>query len=242
MLVERLAAEAGTPLLCLSPSAILSKWAGESEKSVSWFGSIQFLLACRRRRQAQAWGSCPDTALQPGQPPPCGMPHASAACPHPPQVRAVFEAAAAMSPAMIFIDEVDSLAPCRRVAVGGGSPAVGARLRLARSGRRLHTPLRRQRQRQPTQPPHFPGLHSPACRGGTEDLAARRVLTELLVQMSAAANRQGALVWVLAATNRLGDCDPALLRRWGGWWGVLGMGAPWGVAAGQENMPGAVSA
>lgn len=35
MLAEKLAAEAGVPLLCLSPSAILSKWAGESEKSVS---------------------------------------------------------------------------------------------------------------------------------------------------------------------------------------------------------------
>lgn len=35
MLVEKLAAEAGTPLLCVSPSAVLSKWAGESEKSVS---------------------------------------------------------------------------------------------------------------------------------------------------------------------------------------------------------------
>ncbi|KAI7838586.1 hypothetical protein COHA_007657 [Chlorella ohadii] len=111
MLVEKLAAEAGTPLLCLSPSAVLSKWAGESEKSI----------------------------------------------------RAVFEAAAAMSPAIIFIDEVDSLAPCRS--------------------------------------------------GTGDDLSSRRVLTELLIQMTAATNRPGCLVFVLAASNRPQDCDPALLRR-----------------------------
>ncbi len=63
MLVEKLAAEAGTPLLCISPSSILSKWAGASEKTL----------------------------------------------------RAVFEVAAAQSPAIVFIDEVDSLAPARWV-------------------------------------------------------------------------------------------------------------------------------
>jgi hypothetical protein len=63
MLVESLAAEAGTPLLCLSPSSLLSKWAGESEKTL----------------------------------------------------RAAFEAAAALSPSILFIDEVDSLAPARWV-------------------------------------------------------------------------------------------------------------------------------
>ncbi|PSC75328.1 putative phytol kinase chloroplastic [Micractinium conductrix] len=110
LLVEKLAAEAGTPLLCVSPSSILSKWAGESEKTV----------------------------------------------------RGVFEAATAMSPALIFIDEVDSLAP---------------------------------------------------ARSSGDDLAARRVLTELLVQMTAATSRPGCLVFVLAATNRPQDCDPALLRR-----------------------------
>jgi SpoVK/Ycf46/Vps4 family AAA+-type ATPase len=61
LLVEKLAAEAGAPLLCLSPSAVLSKWAGESEKAL----------------------------------------------------RSAFEAAAALSPAILFIDEVDSLAPAR---------------------------------------------------------------------------------------------------------------------------------
>lgn len=74
MLVEKLAAEAGTPLLCLSPAATLSKWAGESEK----------------------------------------------------RLRAAFQAAAALSPAILFIDEVDSLAParwgpvCQACALAGG--------------------------------------------------------------------------------------------------------------------------
>jgi SpoVK/Ycf46/Vps4 family AAA+-type ATPase len=34
--------------------------------------------------------------------------------------------------------------------------------------------------------------------------------------MTAATNRPGCLLFVLAATNRLQDCDPALLRRWVG--------------------------
>ncbi|GAB4818520.1 hypothetical protein N2152v2_005566 [Parachlorella kessleri] len=61
MLVEKIAAEAAIPLLVISPSAILSKWSGDSEKSL----------------------------------------------------RAVFEAAAQMAPAIVFIDEIDSLAPAR---------------------------------------------------------------------------------------------------------------------------------
>lgn len=56
----------------------------------------------------------------------------------------------------------------------------------------------------------------PVCRSSGDDLAARRVLTELLLQLTAVGNRAGALVWVLAATNRLQECDPALLRRWVG--------------------------
>ena len=62
MLVEKLAAEAGLPLLCISPAAILSKWAGASEKGLA----------------------------------------------------TVFEAASRQTPAaIVFIDEVDSLAPTR---------------------------------------------------------------------------------------------------------------------------------
>lgn len=70
LLVEKLAAEAGTPLLAVSPSAILSKWAGESEKTL----------------------------------------------------RGVFEAAAALAPSIIFLDEVDSLAPTRCAWGHGGLP------------------------------------------------------------------------------------------------------------------------
>ena len=39
------------------------------------------------------------------------------------QVRAVFEAAAAMAPAVVFIDEIDALAPTRWVVEGAASPA-----------------------------------------------------------------------------------------------------------------------
>ena len=61
LLVEKLAAETGVPLLALSPAAVLSKWAGESEKTL----------------------------------------------------RGAFEAAAALQPAILFMDEVDRLAPAR---------------------------------------------------------------------------------------------------------------------------------
>lgn len=111
LLVEKAAAEAGLPLLALSPSAVLSKWAGESEKTL----------------------------------------------------RGVFEAAAAAAPAIIFIDEIDALAP---------------------------------------------------ARSSGDDLSARRMLTELLLCMTALASRPRCLVFVMACTNRMEDCDPALLRRW----------------------------
>lgn len=60
-LVEKVAAEGGLPLLALTPSTVLSKWSGESERT---------LLA-------------------------------------------IFEAAKCMQPCIIFIDEIDSLAPQR---------------------------------------------------------------------------------------------------------------------------------
>ena len=34
LLVEKLAAEGGLPLLALAPSSVLSKWAGDSEKTL----------------------------------------------------------------------------------------------------------------------------------------------------------------------------------------------------------------
>jgi len=34
LLVEKLAAESGLPLLVLAPSSVLSKWAGDSEKTL----------------------------------------------------------------------------------------------------------------------------------------------------------------------------------------------------------------
>lgn len=59
------------------------------------------------------------------------------------------------------------------------------------------------------------------CRSaGIDDLSSRRVLTELLIQMTAVTNRPGCLVYVVGCTNRMEDCDAALLRRctqgWGG--------------------------
>ncbi|KAK9804344.1 hypothetical protein WJX72_008239 [[Myrmecia] bisecta] len=107
LVVEKIAAEAGVPLLALSPSAILSKWSGESEK----------------------------------------------------MLRDIFEVARRMQPAIIFIDEVDALAP---------------------------------------------------HRGSCDDLIARRVLTELLIQMTGIGEEER--VFVMAATNRVQDCDPALIR------------------------------
>ena len=41
----------------------------------------------------------------------------------------------------------------------------------------------------------------------------RRVLTELLMQLSSAGSDGNTRVYMMAATNRLEDLDPALLRR-----------------------------
>ncbi|KAF5833160.1 thiamine diphosphate-binding protein [Dunaliella salina] len=120
MLVEKVAAEGGFSLLCLQPSTLLSKWSGESEKTLS----------------------------------------------------AAFAAARQLQPCILFIDEVDSLAPQR------GSTS-------------------------------------------SEDAASRRLLSELLLQLNRSATKpahgSGATVlggiYVLAATNRIQDCDVALLRR-----------------------------
>eukprot|EP00798_Chlamydomonas_sp_ICE-L_P022029 gene22028-29089_t len=109
LLVEKIAAEAGMVLLALSPSSVLSKWSGESERFV----------------------------------------------------KSAFVAASAMQPCIIFIDEIDSL--------GGQRGAAN------------------------------------------EDPSSRRLLTELLIQMSRVSELRG--VFTFACTNRIQDCDPALLRR-----------------------------
>lgn len=77
MLVEKIAAEAGIPLLFISPSAILSKWSGESEKTLRWGGtrSLQWPMEggcawCRGLHsvlcQNTAWctAACPGCARQ----------------------------------------------------------------------------------------------------------------------------------------------------------------------------------
>ncbi|KAF6250729.1 P-loop containing nucleoside triphosphate hydrolase protein [Scenedesmus sp. NREL 46B-D3] len=48
-------------------------------------------------------------------------------------------------------------------------------------------------------------------RDGNTDAGARRLLTELLIQFNRVAEEDG--VYIFAATNRMQDCDPALLRR-----------------------------
>lgn len=98
MLVEKIAAQTGMVMLAVTPSSLLSKWSGESEKAV----------------------------------------------------RSVFAAASAMQPSVLFIDEIDGLA---------------------------------------------------SQRNGGDDAATRRLLTELLIQMSTA-TRQDAL-FVFACTNRI---------------------------------------
>ncbi|WIA10498.1 hypothetical protein OEZ85_010687 [Tetradesmus obliquus] len=108
MLVEKVAAEAEFSLLSISPSMILSKWAGDSEKAVSQ----------------------------------------------------VFDLARTMQPSILFLDEVDSLGQ---------------------------------------------------SRDSNSDAGARRLLTELLIQFNKVAEQDG--VYIFAATNRMQDCDPALLRR-----------------------------
>eukprot|EP00775_Hariotina_reticulata_P007166 gene7166-7380_t len=108
LLVEKLSAEAGFTLLAVSPSMIVSKWAGDSEKAISH----------------------------------------------------LFELAQAMQPTIVFLDEVDSIGQ---------------------------------------------------SRGNNTDVGSRRLLTELLLQLNRVTAEDG--VYIFAATNRIEDCDPALLRR-----------------------------
>jgi SpoVK/Ycf46/Vps4 family AAA+-type ATPase len=140
LLAEAAAAAAGATLLCASPSAVLSKWSGESERAV----------------------------------------------------RLLFGAAERLAPCVVFLDEVDALGASRGgFAIGNGGAGGG----------------------------------EGGAAGGNQDALARRVLTELLVQMSrldgdadeggegAGGGGKWGPVWVFAATNRLCDVDPALLRR-----------------------------
>jgi len=52
------------------------------------------------------------------------------------------------------------------------------------------------------------------ARGGVgDDASTRRLLTELLLQMNGLVGSSEEGVYVFGATNRMSDCDPALLRR-----------------------------
>ena len=167
-MVEKLAAEAQLSLLCVSPSAIMSKWVGESERAL----------------------------------------------------RAVFGQARAVQPAAIFLVRAAACVRCPLPA-----PACAARRpRLLRGngGSTLlmtHIPL-------PCLPAPFPLPATPLtaarpllcgqdeldslgqARGAGEDAGQRRLLTELLLQMTGAAQEEA--VYVFAATNRL---------QVGGFWG-----------------------
>jgi SpoVK/Ycf46/Vps4 family AAA+-type ATPase len=179
-------------------------------------------------------------------------------------VRSAFEAAAAASPAILFIDEVDALAPARSAqrspggirkhqakgeernregrecgrwqaalheggrdegkgrAEGAGDKQCCRCINGMRgAGKACEWSVRAVPGRHNTTQNTVKTLHQSAacmqhaelCRSSGDDLSARRLLTELLVQMSAATQRPNSLVFVLAATNRPQDCDPALLRR-----------------------------
>ncbi|KAG2452617.1 hypothetical protein HYH02_002854 [Chlamydomonas schloesseri] len=151
MLVERIASETGAALLVLTPGAILSKWAGESEK----------------------------------------------------QLRAVFTAAACMGrPCIVFMDEVDSLGSAR----GSGDDPMSRRLlnellvHMSLLAGQQHQ-QGQQRQQQPQKPQQLP---RPGARGAP---AGQSQAT------NPADSGAGNAVYVFAATNRIQDCDPALLRR-----------------------------
>ncbi|KAL6763278.1 P-loop containing nucleoside triphosphate hydrolase protein [Haematococcus lacustris] len=179
MLVEKVAAQAGLTLLCLPPSVLLSKWSGESEKTL----------------------------------------------------RAAFKAAKLLQPCAIFLDEIDSLAPQRGASSSSGEDAASRRLltelliqmsALASSAQRRTatgasprqspaTSDATKRTSQSAREGHG-GCSVPASRsaGSARSLPVRR--TGAMLPLDAATLTRPS-VYIFAATNRLQDCDTALLRR-----------------------------
>ncbi|KAJ9510406.1 hypothetical protein QJQ45_015876 [Haematococcus lacustris] len=179
MLVEKVAAQAGLTLLCLPPSVLLSKWSGESEKTL----------------------------------------------------RAAFKAAKLLQPCAIFLDEVDSLAPQRGASGSSGEDAASRRLltelliqmsALASSAQRRTatgasprqspaTSDATKRTSQSAREGHG-GCSVPASRsaGSAGSQPVRR--TGAMLPLDAATLTRPS-VYIFAATNRLQDCDTALLRR-----------------------------
>ncbi|KAG2494564.1 hypothetical protein HYH03_007330 [Edaphochlamys debaryana] len=112
------------------------------------------------------------------------------------QLRAVFALARALQPCIVFMDEVDSLAPAR----GSGEDPLSRRLlnellvQMSALATEVAAPA--PAPLPPPKPRHGtgaqPGRGGPAAGGG-----------------AGAASR----VYLMAATNRIQDCDPALLRR-----------------------------
>lgn len=150
--MEKLAAEAGFTLLALSPSSILSKWSGESEKALGLAFDVARAMSpavrcvCLLQLAVVHWCCCRG---------PNGRIHNAA------PTRSKHTTRKHNHTQVLFLDEVDALGRARS--------------------------------------------------GGGDDAAPRRLLTELLLQLNGLGEDEG--VYVFGATNRMADCDPALLRR-----------------------------
>jgi SpoVK/Ycf46/Vps4 family AAA+-type ATPase len=219
LLVRAAAHESGRRLVCVTPSAVLSKWAGDSEKSL------------RRLFEAAAGGGNAGADVSAGDDED-GVSRAASRATRGPA------AAGSKRGRQVARDEGGAAGE----AGGGDGDADGdgpALLLPSSSAPHPHPrlPVAAAHALLPSSSPSSPLSPFPAANpllgdgilffdeidalaprrdgsggSGSDDSGARRLLTELLILLSDLP-RAFPNVLVLAATNRPQDCDPALLRR-----------------------------
>mgnify|MGYP001811172886 CR=1 FL=1 len=129
MLGKAIATNISAVFFSISASSLVSKWIGEGEKLVGGSGGGEVVCEWRQRAMAKSGASSCDlaavvVALGTFDTRRSTRRSIPTFLPPPTQVRVLFAVAAHVAPAVIFIDEVDSLLSARK-ADGGWAVAIG---------------------------------------------------------------------------------------------------------------------